>query len=92
MSLRDKLIAKYQLKYLKMQVNLAGDLEQLQTDCKHEKTHWMQELKSDGSLKGGLFKRCFVCGKTLETFDCAAEVAEKLVGLFDCEVEKVKKA
>lgn len=70
---------------------LRGFLEKLgklQAECKHEKTHWMQELNPDGTFKEGLYKRCFICGSTVEVF-CSAtpEFIENILNDFDSSIE-----
>jgi hypothetical protein len=96
MSELDKIVEKYQKKYQclerKLQVAFYSDIGKLQIECKHEKIHWMQELKKDGSLKDGLFKRCLICGSTVETFDTENSFREELLIKFDNEVEVKKLA
>jgi hypothetical protein len=62
----------------------------LQVECKHPVTHWMQELNTDGSFKEGLFKRCYVCGATVDTLDIDESFINLLLDEFDenCEDEK----
>jgi hypothetical protein len=35
-------------------------------NCKHEKTHWIQELDSEGTLRKDLVKRCYICGVNVD--------------------------
>lgn len=62
----DTLFQDYTKKLDKLNTKFYVAWDKLEKKCKHEKTHWMQELDKKGNYKGGLFKRCFVCGKTLE--------------------------
>jgi hypothetical protein len=73
---------------------LQGFLEKmgkLQAECKHKHTHWMQEINSDGSFKEGLFKRCLICGSTVDTFYTKIEFIENILNNFDERVEVQKK-
>jgi hypothetical protein len=94
MSELEKLEMDYQTDHAKLFTTLLGSfynrVDKLQKECKHEKTHWMQELRKDGSFKEGLFKRCFVCGVTVETLALKDSVIEVLMKKFDVSVEQKK--
>jgi len=90
MSIVDGLVNKYQKRVQRLQIKFYADLGKLQIECKHEKTHWMQEICHDGSFKKGVFKRCFVCGATVETLEITDSYKEQLLGKFDAEVELKK--
>ena len=89
MSAMDELVRKYQSKSQKQLARFFLELGTLQAECKHPKTHWMQELTRDGSFKEGLYKRCFVCGSTVERVDVNASNREQLLLVFDEAVEKL---
>lgn len=60
--------------------------------CKHEKTRWIQEVDSEGQLKGDLVKRCYICGTNIDSLeDVETEFIEKLLDDFDkaCEEKKL---
>lgn len=59
--------------------------------CPHTKTHWIQEIDSEGLLKGYLKKRCYLCGINIEYLDVDEEFKEKLLADFDkaCEEKKL---
>jgi hypothetical protein len=62
----------------------------LQAECTHKKTHWIQELNKDGTFKDGLFKRCFICGGTVDMISISEEDIEYLLNCFDASVEMKK--
>ena len=63
----------------------------LQHDCKHKKTHWIQELSKNGSFKEDeLYKRCYVCGSTIETLKVTGAQREMFLNNFDADVEQQK--
>jgi len=86
----DELVNKHQKKQQHLQLRFYYDLGKLQNECKHEKTHWMQEIRKDGSFKENLYKRCFVCGATVETLEAPDSFREQLLNKFDSEVESKK--
>jgi|SRR5208283_5059866 len=93
MSEVDKIIEKYQKKHQRLERNLQikfyTEIGKLQIECKHEKTHWMQELTKEGKLKNGLFKRCLICGSTIDTLE--NEVAsEECLTIFDKKADELK--
>ncbi len=90
MSALESMMKEYEAQRQKLWEEFFKTLVKLQNECKHEHIHWMQELAKDGSFKRGLFKRCFVCGATLETLDANPEVIEQLLKVFDDAAEKVK--
>lgn len=59
-------------------------------NCKHEKTHWLQEIHPDGTFSTVVVKRCFVCGCNLEFLEVDEQFLERLLGDFDksCEEQK----
>jgi hypothetical protein len=60
-------------------------------NCKHEKTHWIQEVDSMGNFHNDLVKRCYVCGVNIDTLeDVEKEFVEKLLANFDKSCEKKK--
>ena len=88
----EKLMAKYERKRQKALVNFYSELGRLQVECTHKKTHWIQEILKDGSFKEELYKRCFVCGATVETLSMSDDVNEELMNKFDSEVELKKQS
>jgi hypothetical protein len=61
-------------------------------NCKHEKTHWIQELDSEGSLRNDLVKRCYVCGVNIDSLiGVEEEFTQKLLKSFDDACERKKK-
>jgi hypothetical protein len=76
----------------KLRLNLEEDfyikLCKLQSECKHELTHWVQEITQEGYLKQGLFKRCYICGFTIDRFDTDLEFQNQLLNEFDYHVER----
>ncbi len=88
--LKDEYHQKCVEKSRKMLLTFLIKMGELQTECKHELTHWMQELAEDGTIKDGLFKRCFVCGFTIETFNVSADIVKALLSKFDKDVEEQK--
>jgi len=58
--------------------------------CKHEKTHWVQEMDSEGNLHNDLVKRCFVCGVNVDVIQNEKEFVEKLQHDWDTACEKKK--
>ena len=60
-------------------------------NCKHEKTHWIQEVDSRGNFHDDLIKRCYICGVNIDTLeDVEKEFVEKLLSQFDRTCEKKK--
>jgi hypothetical protein len=60
--------------------------------CKHEKTHWIQEIDNDsGEFHNDLVKRCYVCGVNIDELSVEKEFVEKLLADFDkaCEEKKL---
>jgi hypothetical protein len=94
MSELDKLTQKWQQEHTRRFAKHLGQyyaaVGKLQAECKHTKTHWMQELDKEGNYKEGLFKRCFICGKTVEKLDATDEVVEVVMKAFDDAVEAHK--
>lgn len=90
MSAVDGLVNKYQKKVQQLKIKFYTDLGKLQIECKHEKTHWMQEIRADGSCDKDLSKRCFICGSTIETLEVIDSFKEQLLDKFDAEVELKK--
>jgi hypothetical protein len=88
--LQNKFLEKGAKVTLKLQVGFLTEKGELQEDCKHEKTHWLQEIAVDGSFKAGLFKRCFICGATIDKLKCEPEFVEQLLIQFDISVEAYK--
>jgi hypothetical protein len=89
--LQEKMQAKREIfgkKFLKQYLLAVGTL---QAECKHRKTHWIQEIKSDGTFKVGLFKRCLRCGSTVDTYYPKPEFIENILNNFDREVEVQKR-
>lgn len=72
----------------KLYKELIFKIADIRAECKHEKMHWIQELNKAGHYKNGLFKRCFVCGLTLDTFDSTADIMEQILYAFDIHVEQ----
>ena len=92
-----KLKEKYQILSQSMNIyfkaTFDSEVKELQENCKHDKTHWMQELTKEGDYKEGLFKRCFICGATLEKLDTGRpEFIDELCNQFDLNVENRKQA
>ena len=85
---------EWQRKHDKMVAQMLGEfyakVDKLQKECKHEKTHWIQELNKDGSFKGMLVKRCFVCGANIEKLDTTEIQLEMFLNNFDADVERYK--
>jgi hypothetical protein len=81
------LFEDYTKKLDKLNTKFYVTWDKLQKSCKHEKTHWMQELDKNGNYKGGLFKRCFDCGVTVTKIDGPDEVIESALKAFDDVVE-----
>ena len=68
-------------------------VDKLQKECKHEKTHWIQEIAKDGSFpEDTLTKRCFVCGANIDKFNVGVKLAEHFLTVFDKNVEEAKAA
>ena len=65
---------------------------ELQFNCKHEKTHWIQEISKEGIFSVALYKRCFICGSTVEKIDLKTETQEQILVQFDSSVEQAKLA
>lgn len=86
--LEERFIEKYTNHYTMSDFILAW--AHLVETCKHEKTHWIQEVDSNGDLKGDLKKRCYVCGINLEILDVPKYFIEKLLSDFDKACEKKK--
>jgi hypothetical protein len=90
-----KLKEKYQTMNQAMNVyfraTFDSDVKELQETCKHEKTHWMQELTKEGDFKEGLFKRCFICGATIEKLEANDKAIELAMQAFDNAVENCEK-
>ena len=60
--------------------------------CKHEKTHWIQEVDSMGNFHNDLVKRCYICGVNIDSLEnVEKEFIEKLLSDFDktCERKKI---
>lgn len=92
MSELEKLMTKYEKKRQKALVNFYSELGRLQIECTHKKTHWIQEIQKDGSFKEELYKRCFVCGATVENLSISDDVKEEFMNKFDSEVELKKQS
>lgn len=58
--------------------------------CKHEKTHWIQEMDDTGELHNDLVKRCYICGTNIDELSVDKAFTEKLLNDFDraCEEKK----
>jgi hypothetical protein len=69
-----------------LRATFESEVKELQEACKHEKTHWMQELNKEGDFKAGLFKRCFICGATLDSFE-DEKLSELAMDNFDKVIE-----
>jgi len=82
---KNQVITQGMIVYLR--ATFESEVKELQETCKHEKTHWMQELTKEGDFKEGLFKRCFVCGATVQKFDANDEAIEVAMKAFDGAVE-----
>lgn len=89
-----KLKEKYQTMNQAMTVyfraTFDSEVKELQESCKHDKTHWMQELTKEGDFKEGLFKRCFICGATVEMLEVPNEAIEVAMKAFDGATEIIK--
>jgi len=59
----------------------------VQEECKHEKTHWIQEIATDGSLSTELRKRCYVCGLTVDTLNLDKDALEAILIAYDKNIE-----
>jgi len=94
MSELEKLTFKWQKEHSKRFTKHLGQyyaqVDKLQKDCKHEKTHWLQEIAKDGTFKDDLVKRCFVCGANVEKFTVKIDVIEQIMVNFDKDVEQKK--
>ncbi len=88
--LHSEFIKKNEKRQLKIFKDFQRAIIELQLNCKHEKTHWMQEIDREGKFKDGFFKRCFVCGATVDHIDVSDEEKEKLMQIFDEAAEKHK--
>lgn len=86
----DELFKWHAKKLDKLNTKFYVTLDKLQKECKHERTHWMQELDRGGYPKAGLFKRCFVCGATVEKLDAPDEAVEVAMKAFDGATELLK--
>jgi hypothetical protein len=86
----DKLFKWHAKRLDKLNTKFYVTLDKLQKECKHEITHWMQELDRSGCPKAGLFKRCFVCGATVEKLDASDEAIEVAMKAFDGATELLK--
>lgn len=62
--------------------------------CKHEKTRWIQEVDSEGMLRGDLVKRCYICGTNIDELNVNKKFIEGLLDAFDksCEEKKLSLA
>ena len=89
-SLVDALFKWHAKKLDKLNTKFYATLDRLQKGCKHESTHWMQELDRGGCPKSGLFKRCFVCGATVEQLDLSDDALEVAMKAFDGATELIK--
>jgi hypothetical protein len=91
MSELEKLTFKWQREHSRRFTKHLGKyykaVDKLQAECKHEKTHWMQELDKDGEYKKGLFKRCFICGATVEKLDADNKFIDVAMKAFDDIIE-----
>ena len=58
--------------------------------CKHERTHWIQEMDEFGELHNNLVKRCYVCGVNIDELCVEKEFVEKLIYDFDAACEEKK--
>jgi hypothetical protein len=86
----DALFEWHAKKLDKLNTKFYATLDRLQKDCKHERTHWMQEIDKAGYPKAGLFKRCFICGATVEHLDASNEAVEIAMKAFDGATELIK--
>lgn len=95
MSERKKLEEKWLLEQYKgctvLPKDMIIELGKLVEQCPHNKTHWVQELDSEGVFKNKLFKRCFLCGFNIDELDVDEEFREGLLSDFDkrCEEKKL---
>jgi hypothetical protein len=91
MSEFDKLTEKWQREHSRRFTKHLGQyyaaVDKLQKECKHEKTHWIQELDKQGNVTDGLFKRCFVCGVNVQKVDADDKTIELALKAFDDSVE-----
>ena len=60
--------------------------------CKHEKTHWIQEIDQEGEFHNDLVKRCYICGVNIDELNIEKEFVEKLLCDFDRACEEKKAA
>lgn len=58
--------------------------------CKHEKTHWIQEVDNEGNLRNDLVKRCYICGTNIDELIVEKVFVEKLLKDFDKACDKKK--
>ncbi len=95
MSDRKKLEQEWQNRILKGEkvtaVQMVIELGKLAEKCPHDKTRWLQKIGSDGSLSGNLFKKCLLCGFTIDELNAEPAFVEQLLDDFDqkCEEQKV---
>lgn len=63
-------------------------VDKLQKECKHNRTHWMQELDKQGNIKEGLVKRCLICGSNIQKVEgTKEEIIEEALHAFDMIIE-----
>lgn len=96
MSERRKLEQKWQLEAYRGHEVLFKDmiiqLGKLVESCPHSKTHWIQEIDSEGEFKDKLFKRCYLCGFNIDELEAEPEFIEQILDIFDrsCEERKTQ--